>query len=54
MFTLFLVIVYYIVALLRESYLEFVAAEYYCDKCRWMAESKRNGQLPADCERWWR
>ena len=48
MFTLFLVIVYYIVVRLRESYLEFVAAEYYCDQCRWMAESKRNGQLPAD------
>ena len=47
MFALFLVIVYYIVGLLRESYLEFVAAEYYyCDQCRWMAESKRNGQLP--------
>ena len=29
MFELFLVIVYYIVGLLRESYLEFVAAEYY-------------------------
>lgn len=52
MFTLFLVIVYYIVVRLRESYLEFVAAQYYCDQCRWMAESKRNGQLPADCE-WW-
>ena len=52
MFELFLVIVYYIVGLLRESYLEFVAAEYYCDQCRWMAESKRNGQLPADYE-WW-
>ncbi len=34
MFALFLVIVYYIVGLLRESYLEFVAAEYYCDQCR--------------------
>lgn len=32
MFALFLVIVYYIVGLLRESYLEFVAAEYYCDQ----------------------
>ena len=30
MFTLFLVIVYYIVIRLRESYLEFAAAEYYC------------------------
>lgn len=39
----FLYIVYVVVALLRESYLEFVAAEYYCDKCRWEAESKRNG-----------
>lgn len=36
MFALFLVIVYYIVGLLRESYLEFVAAEYYCDQCRSM------------------
>ena len=52
MFTLFLVIVYYIVVRLRESYLEFAAAEYYCDQCRWMAERKRNGQLPADYE-WW-
>lgn len=40
---IFLYIVYVVVALLRESYLEFVAAEYYCDKCRWEAESKRNG-----------
>ena len=30
MFTLFLVIVYYIVVRLRESYLEFAVAEYYC------------------------
>ena len=30
MFTLFLVIVYYIVVRLREGYLEFAAAEYYC------------------------
>ena len=52
MFTLFLVIVYYIVVRLRESYLEFAAAEYYCNQCRWMAESKRNGRLPADYE-WW-
>lgn len=53
MFALFLVIVYYIVGLLRESYyLEFVAAEYYCDQCRWMAESKRSGQLPEDCKYW--
>jgi len=52
MFVLFLVIVYYIVGLLRESYLEFVAAEYYCDQCRWMAESKRNGQLPEN-RKWW-
>ena len=52
MFTLFLVIVYYIVVRLRESYLEFAAAEDYCDQCRWMAERKRNGRLPADYE-WW-
>lgn len=52
MFTLFLVIVYYIVARLRESYLEFVAAQYDCDQCRWMAERKHNRQLPADYE-WW-
>lgn len=52
MFTLFLVIVYYIVVRLRESYLEFAAVEYDCDQCRWMAERKRNGQLPADYE-WW-
>lgn len=52
MFTLFLVIVYYIVVRLRESYLEFVAAQYDCDQCRWMAERKRNGRLPADYE-WW-
>ena len=52
MFVLFLVIVYYIVGLLRESYLEFVAAEYYCDQCRWMAESKRSGQLPEDRKYW--
>lgn len=52
MLALFLVIVYYIVGLLRESYLEFVAAEYYCDQCRWMAESKRNGQLPEDRKCW--
>ena len=52
MFELFLVIVYCIVRLLRESYLEFVAAEYYCDQCRWMAESKRNGQLPEDRKYW--
>lgn len=48
----FLALIYIIVGLLRESYLEFVAAQYDCDQCRWMAESKRNGQLPADCE-WW-
>lgn len=52
MFELFLVIVYYIVGLLRESYLEFVAAEYYCDQCRWMVESKRSGQLPEDRKYW--
>ena len=48
----FFALIYIIVGLLRESYLEFVAAQYYCDQCRWMAESKRNGQLPADYE-WW-
>ena len=32
--------------------LEFVAAEYYCDQCRWMAESKRSGQLPEDRKYW--
>ena len=48
----FFALIYIIVGLLRESYLEFVAAQYDCDQCRWMAESKRNGQLPADCE-WW-
>lgn len=52
MFALFLVIVYYIVGLLRESYLGFVAAEYYCNQCRWMAESKRSGQLPEDRKYW--
>lgn len=52
MFTLFLVIVYYIVVRLRESYLELATAEYDCDQCRWMAERKHNGQLPADYE-WW-
>ncbi len=55
MFVLFLVTVvtvYYIVGLLRESYLEFVAAEYYCDQCRWMAESKCSGQLPEDRKYW--
>lgn len=30
---IFLYIIYVVVSLLRESYLEFVAAEYYCDKC---------------------
>lgn len=45
---IFLYIVYVVVALLRESYLEFVAAEYYCDKCRWVAESKRNGTYKPD------
>ena len=42
----FFALIYIIVGLLRESYLEFVAAQYYCDQCRWMAESKRSGQLP--------
>lgn len=45
-------LIYIIVGLVRESYLEFVAAQYDCDQCRWMEESKRNGQLPADYE-WW-
>lgn len=49
----FFALIYIIVGLVRESYLEFVAAQYDCDdQCRWMAESKRNGQLPADYE--WR
>ncbi len=48
----FFALIYIIVGLLRESYLEFVAAQCDCDQCRWMAESKRNGQLPADYE-WW-
>ena len=42
----------YVFGLLRESYLEFVAAQYDCDQCRWMAESKRNGQLPKDRKYW--
>ena len=45
-------LIYIIVGLVRESYLEFATAEYYCDQCRWMAECKRNGQLLADYE-WW-
>lgn len=45
-------ILYIIVGLVRESYLELVATQYDCDQCRWMAERKRNGQLPADYE-WW-
>ena len=45
-------IIYIIVGLVRESYLEFVAAQYDCDQCRWMAESKRNGQLPKDRKYW--
>ena len=45
-------LIYIIVGLVRESYLEFVAAQYDCDQCRWMAERKRNGRLPADYE-WW-
>ena len=51
-FALIYTLIYIIVGLVRESYLEFAAAEYYCDQCRWMAERKRNGQLPADYE-WW-
>lgn len=45
-------LIYIIVGLVRESYLEFVAAQYDCNQCRRMAECKRNGQLPADYE-WW-
>ena len=45
---IFLYIIYVVVSLLRESYLEFVAAEYYCDKCRWVAESKRKGTYKPD------
>ena len=45
-------LIYIIVGLVRESYLELVATQYDCDQCRWMAERKRNGQLPADYE-WW-
>ena len=48
----FFALIYIIVGLVRESYLEFVAAQYDCDQCRWMAERKRNGRLPADYE-WW-
>lgn len=44
MFTLFLVIVYYIVARLRESYLEFAAAEYYCAD-GWRSVSAMGGCL---------
>lgn len=43
-------LIYIIVGLVCESYLEFAAAEYYCDQCRRMAERKRNGRLPADYE----
>lgn len=42
MFTLFLVIVYYIVVRLRESYLEFAAAEYYCAD-GWRSVSEMGG-----------
>ena len=45
-------LIYIIVGLVRESYLEFVAAQYDCDQCRRMAECKCNGRLPADYE--WR
>ena len=48
----FFALICIIVGLLRESYLEFVAAQYYCDQCRWMAESKRNGQLPKYRKYW--
>ena len=44
MFTLFLVIVYYIVVRLRESYLEFAAAEYYCAD-GWRSVSAMGGCL---------
>lgn len=47
-----ILLVYIIVGLVRESYLEFVAAQYDCDQCRRTAECKRNGQLPSDYE-WW-
>lgn len=52
MFALFLVIVYYTVGLLRESYLEFVAAQQSCERFRYLAECKRNGQLPEDRKYW--
>ena len=45
-------LIYIIVGLVRESYLELATAEYHCDQCRRMAERKRNGRLPADYE--WR
>ena len=48
----FFALIYIIIGLVRESYLEFVAAQYDCDQCRRMAECKCNGQLPADYE--WR
>lgn len=41
----FFALIYLIVGLVRENYLGFVANEYWCDQCRWMAESKRNAQL---------
>ena len=44
MFTLFLIIVYYIVVRLRESYLEFAAAEYYCAD-GWRSVSAMGGCL---------
>jgi len=43
---------YIIVGLVRESYLVCVAAQYCCERFRWMAESKRSGQLPEDCKYW--
>jgi hypothetical protein len=39
---------YIIVGLVRESYLVCVAAQYCCERFRWMAKSKRSGQLPED------
>ena len=43
---------YIIVGLVRESYLVCVAAQYFCERFRWMAESKRSGQLPEDRKYW--
>ena len=43
---------YIIVGLVRESYLVCVAAQYCCERFRWMAESKCSGQLPEDRKYW--